>query len=111
MATSTASSEEMVFETIQKLDYPALQEVENLIGVPENITGTNFGLLKVVLREVTWVILEGTEIFKKIESLIKSHYKIPNNNQFLNAFDKRMELNENSFESTRTYIIAYRNQW
>ena len=53
MATSTASSEEMVFETIQKLDYPALQEVENLTGVPENITGTNFGLLKVVLREVT----------------------------------------------------------
>ena len=100
MATSTASSEEMVFETIQKLDYPALWEVANLIGVPGNITGTKFGLLKVVLREVTSVKLEGTEIFKKIESLIKSHYKIPNDNQFLYAFDKGMELNKNSFEST-----------
>ena len=43
MATSTASSEEMVFETTQQLDYPVLQEVANLIGVSENITGTKFG--------------------------------------------------------------------
>ena len=100
MATSTASSEEMVFETIQQLDYLVLREVANLIGVPENITGTKFGLLKVVLRERTSVKLEGTEIFKKIESLIKSHYKIPNDNQFLNAFDKGMELNKNSFENS-----------
>ena len=42
MATSTASSEEMVFETIQQLDYPVLQEVANLIGVSESITGTKF---------------------------------------------------------------------
>ena len=63
MATSTASSEEMVFETIQQLDYPVLREVANLIGVPENITGTKFGLLKVVLRELSSVELEGTEIF------------------------------------------------
>ena len=36
--------------------------------------------------------LEGTEIFKKIESLIKTYYNIPEDNQFLNAFDKGMEL-------------------
>ena len=80
MATSTARSEEMVFETIQQLDYPVLREVANLIDVPENITGTKFILLKVVLRELTSVKLEGTEIFKKILSLIKSHYNIPNDN-------------------------------
>ena len=44
MATSTARSEEMVFETIQQLDYPVLREIANLIGIPENITGTKFGL-------------------------------------------------------------------
>ena len=80
MASPTASSEEMVFKTIKQLDYPVLQEVANLIGVPENITGTKLGLLKVFLRQLTSVKFEGTEIFKKIESLIKSHYKIPNNN-------------------------------
>ena len=32
--------------------------------------------------------------------MIKSHYKIPNDNQFLNAFDKGMELNKNSFENS-----------
>ena len=53
-----------------------------------------------VLRELTSVKLEGTEIFKKVESLIKSHYKILNDNQFLNAFDKGMELNKNSFENS-----------
>ena len=41
-----------------------------------------------------------TNIFKKIESLIKSHYKIPSDNQFLNAFDKGMELNKSSFENS-----------
>ena len=61
MATSTARSEEMVFETIQQLDYPVLREVANLIHVPENITGTKFILLKVVLRDLTSVKLEGTE--------------------------------------------------
>ena len=65
MATSTAHSEEMVFETIQRLDYPVLQEVANLIGVPENIAGTKFGLLKVVLRELTSVKLEGQKFFSK----------------------------------------------
>ena len=65
MATSTAHSEEMVFETIQRLDYPVLQEVANLIGVPENIAGTKFGLLKVVLRELTSVELEGQKFFLK----------------------------------------------
>ena len=65
MATSTASSEEMVLETIQQLDYPVLWELANLIGVPENMTGTKFGLLKVALRELNLVKLEGTEIFKK----------------------------------------------
>ena len=65
MATSTAHSEEMVFETIQRLDYPVLQEVANLIGVPENIAGTKFGLLKVVLRELTSVKLEGQKFFLK----------------------------------------------
>ena len=63
MATSTAHSEEMVFETIQRLDYPVLQEVANLIGVPDNIAGTKFGLLKVVLRELTSVKLEGQKFF------------------------------------------------
>ena len=65
MAASTAHSEEMVFETIQRLDYPVLQEVANLIGVPENIAGTKFGLLKVVLRELTSVKLEGQKFFLK----------------------------------------------
>ena len=65
MATSTAHSEEMVFETIQRLDYPVLQEVANLIGVPENIAGTKFGLLKVVLRELISVKLEGQKFFLK----------------------------------------------
>ena len=65
MATSTAHSEEMVFETIQRLDYPVLQEVANLIGVPENVAGTKFGLLKVVLRELTSVKLEGQKFFLK----------------------------------------------
>ena len=65
MATSTAHSEEMVFETIQRLDYPVLQEVANLIGVPDNIAGTKFGLLKVVLRELTSVKLEGQKFFLK----------------------------------------------
>ena len=55
----------MVFETIQQLDYQVLREVANLIGVPENITRTKFGLLKVILREFSSVGLEGTEIFKK----------------------------------------------
>ena len=41
---ATPSSEEMVFETIQQLDYPVLREIANLIGIPENITGTKFGL-------------------------------------------------------------------
>ena len=100
MATLTASSEKMVFETIQQLDYPVFQEAANLIGVPEIITGAKFGLLKVVLRELSSVKLEGIEIFKKIESLIKSRYKIPNDNQFLNAFDKGKELNKNSFENS-----------
>ena len=43
MATSTTSREEMVFETIQLLDYPVLPEVANVIGVSENVTGTKFG--------------------------------------------------------------------
>ena len=100
MATPETSSEEMVFETIQQLDYPVLREVANLIGAPENITGTKCGLLKVILRELSSVELEGTEVFKKIESLIKSHYKIPKDNQFLNALDKGMELKKNSFENS-----------
>ena len=41
---ATPSSEEMVFETIQQLDYPVLREIANLIGIPENITVTKFGL-------------------------------------------------------------------
>ena len=65
MTTSTANSEEIVFGTIQQLDYPVLREVANLIGVPENTTSTKFGLLKVVLRERTSVKLEGTKMFKK----------------------------------------------
>ena len=97
MATPETSSEEMVFETIQQLDYPVLREVANLIGAPENITGTKCGLLKVILRELSSVELEGTEVFKKIESLIKSHYKIPKDNQFLNALDKGMELKKKKF--------------
>ena len=101
MATPATSSEEMVFETIQQLDYPVLREVANLIGAPENITGTKCGLLKVVLRELNAMELEGTEVFKKIESLIQSHYKIPKDNQFLNALDKRMQLRKkNSFENS-----------
>ena len=32
--------------------------------------------------------------------MIKSHYKFPNDNQFLNALDKRMDLNKNSFENS-----------
>ena len=32
--------------------------------------------------------------------MIKSHYKLPNDNQFLNALDKRMDLNKNSFENS-----------
>ena len=50
--------------------------------------------------ELTSVKLEGTKFSKKIESLIKSHYKISNDNQFLNAFDKGMGLNKNSFEKS-----------
>ena len=97
---ATPSSEEMVFETIQQLDYPVLREVPNLIGTPEKITGTKFELLKMLLRELSSVELEGTEIFKKIESLIKTDYNIPKDNHFLNAFDKGMELNKNSFENS-----------
>ena len=85
---ATPSSEEMVFETIKQLDYPVLRAVANLIGIPENIIGTKFGLLKVVLRELSSVELEGTEIFKKIESLI------------MHASHKGMELNKNSFENS-----------
>ena len=84
MATPATSSEEMMFETIQKLDYPVLREVAN----PENITSTKCGLLKVVLRELSAMELEGTEVFRNLERLIKSHYKIPKDNQFLNALDK-----------------------
>ena len=65
MATPATSSEELVLETIQQLDYPILREVANLIDVPENIAGTKFGLLKVILREFSAVGLEGTEIIKK----------------------------------------------
>ena len=97
---ATPSSEEMVFEIIQQLDYPVLREVPNLIGTPEKITGTKFELLKMLLRELSSVELEGTEIFKKIESLIKTDYNIPKDNHFLNAFDKGMELNKNSFENS-----------
>ena len=32
--------------------------------------------------------------------MIKSQYKIPKDNQFLNAFDKGMKLNKNSFENS-----------
>ena len=60
---ATRGSEEMVFEKIQQLDYPVLREAGNLIGIPENITGTEFGLLKVVLRELSSVELERTKIF------------------------------------------------
>ena len=98
---ATRGSEEMVFENIQQLDNPVLSEAANLIGIPENITGTEFGLLRVVLRELSSVELEGTEIFKKIESLIKTHYNIPiKDNQFRNAFDKGMDLNKNGFENS-----------
>ena len=97
---ATPSSEDMVFETIQQLDYRVLREVPNLIGTPEKITGSKFGLLKMLLREFSSVEVEGTEIFKKIESLVKTHYNIPKDNQFLNAFDKGMELNKNSFENS-----------
>ena len=62
---ATPSSEEIVFKTIQQLDYPVLWEVADLIGIPENITGTKFGLLKLILRELSSVELMGTEIFKK----------------------------------------------
>ena len=48
-----------------------MRSSNNLIGTPENIS-TKFGLLKVVLRELSSVELEGTEIFKKIEGLIKT---------------------------------------
>ena len=89
MATPPSSSEEIMFETIQQLDYPVLWQVANLIGIPDNIGGSKFGFLKVVLRELSSVELEWTEIFKKIESLIKTHYNIPKGNQFLNAFYKR----------------------
>ena len=90
---ATPSSEEMVFETIQQLDCLVPWEVANPIGIPVTI----FGLLKVVLRELSSVELEGTEIFKKIESLIKTYYNIPKDNQFLNAFDKGMELKKKKF--------------
>ena len=44
--------------------------------------------------------LEGTEIFKKIESLIKTHFNIPKDNQFPYPFDKGMDLNKHSFENS-----------
>ena len=83
MATSTASSEEMVFETIQQLDYPVLREVANLIDVPENKTGTKFGLLKVVLRrELSSVKLERTKILErkncKLSSLVRGKFSSNN---------------------------------
>ena len=53
-----------------------------------------------VLRQLSLVELDGTEIFKKIESLIKTDYNIPKNNQFLNAFLKGMDLNKYSFENS-----------
>ena len=70
---ATPSSEEMVFETIQQLDCVVPWEVANPVGIPVTIVG----LLKVVLRELSSVELEGAEIFKKIESLIKSLYNVP----------------------------------
>ena len=85
---ATPSSEEMVFQTIQQLDYAVVREVANLIGIPESIIGTTFGLLKEFLRELSSVELEGTEIFKKIKSLI------------MHASHKGMELNKNSFENS-----------
>ena len=53
-----------------------------------------------VLRKLSSVELEGTEIFLKIVRLIKTHYNIPKNNYFLNAFDKEVDLNKNSFENS-----------
>ena len=53
-----------------------------------------------VLRELSSVELGGTEIFRRIESLIKTHYNIPKNNHFLNAFLKGINLNKNSFENS-----------
>ena len=52
---ATPSSKEMVFETIQQLDYPVLQQVANLIGFPDIA-----GFLKVVPGELSSVELEGT---------------------------------------------------
>ena len=59
MPMATPSSEEMVFETIQKLDYPVLWQVANLICIPE-MAGTRFGFLKVVLTVLSSVELEET---------------------------------------------------
>ena len=92
MATSATSSEEMVFETIPST---SRSSKSNWCFRKHN----RYKIWKVVLRELTSVKLEGTEIFKKVESLIKSHYKILNDNQFLNAFDKGMELNKNNFKN------------
>ena len=97
---ATPSSKEMVFETIQQQDYAVLWEIANLIGIPENITGVKFGPLKVVLRKLSSVELEGTEFFLKIVRLIKTYYNIPKNNQFLNAFDKEVDFIKNSFENS-----------
>ena len=44
--------------------------------------------------------LEGTENFKKVESLIKTHFNIPKDNHFPYAFDKGMDLNKHSFENS-----------
>ena len=52
---ATPNFEEMVFETIQHLDYSVLQQVANLIGIPDNMAGTKCGLLKVVLRRFSSV--------------------------------------------------------
>lgn len=52
---ATPNSEEMGFETTHQLDYPVLCQIANLIDIPDNKASTKFGLLKVVLIELSSV--------------------------------------------------------
>ena len=65
---ATTSNVEMVFKKIRQLDCWVIWQVGNLTGIPVYMTGTKLVLLKVVLRELSSVELEGAEVFKKIGS-------------------------------------------
>ena len=40
------------------------------------------------------------DVAAAIDPPLKTHYIIPKDNQFLNAFDRGMDLNKNSFENS-----------